>query len=203
MADGVQIQFDATTGHTVDDKWCISAKSQFGGTMAQNLGDLGRSAFAMFEGPPNDFIPAGSEVKFSILESGQIKTRLEVKYDATEITRNYSNLEELIVGVDPNLSKWQFYQNNDHFFRRGIMSQTDNGGKSQIKILGNSANDQSITSPSLTDGSKISLIIPSLGRQGGLELAGRSFIRSASISVNYPDEYEYNAEAMNPSDDYF
>ena len=41
-----------------------------------------------FEDPHHDL-----KRSLGICESGQIKTRLEVKYDATEITRNYSNLE--------------------------------------------------------------------------------------------------------------
>ena len=206
LGDGVSITFGATTGHTVGDKWCVSAKSLNASTTDQNLADLGRSAFAIFEGPPNDFIPAGSIVKFTLKETGKVRTTTEVTYDETEITQNYANLEEMITNVDPGFQKWGFHGSQnpiENVFRRGFVNPTDNGGKSQLKVLGNAENSQSITIPSLTDGSKINLIVPSMGRQGGAELDARSFIRSASISVNYPDEYEYNAEVMNPSDDYF
>ena len=206
LADGVSITFGATTGHTLNDKWCVSAKSLNASTTDQNLSDLGRSAFAIFEGPPNDFIPAGSVVKFTLKETGRVRTTTEVTYDETEITQDYANLEEMITNVDPGFQKWGFHGSQnpiENVFRRGFVNPTDNGGKSQLKVLGNDENSQSITIPSLTDGSKINLIVPSKGRQGSAELDARSFIRSASISVNYPDEYGYNAEVMNPSDDYF
>ena len=199
LTNGVTIKFAATTGHTVGDRWMVSAKSSNGTSADRDLSDEGRTAYGFFEGVPNDVIPVGSEVKFTIKETGQKERDVDVTVEASEITQTYANLEELVREKNVGFGN---YGSHEIFFRRGLLNPTANGGKSQIKILGNASDSVTVTAPSLSDGTTVHMIVLSEGRQNSAEINKRSFIE-CTITINYPDEHGYNAEAMNPSDDYF
>lgn len=202
LSNGVAIQFAATTGHTVNDRWVVTAKSQYGDGNTQ-LNDQGNSyprfAYSFFEGLPNETIPAGSEVKFEFEESREYNQTHTATITADEVTKNYANLEEFLYegGFIQRLGVWHTRLS----FRRGELSSFANGGYSQIKVLGNEDSNGTTHHPSTNDGFSTHIIIKSVGDQQGT-FDGRAELKT-TITINFPDSYGYNAEAMNPSDDYF
>ena len=199
LSNGVAIEFAATTGHTVDDRWVVSAKCQDGGTVQLKNGNVHpRIAYSFLEGLPNEVIPAGSEIKFEFEESGEYSQKLTTTIKPEEVTRNYDTIEELIIegNFAAKLGTWI----SRFRFRRGSLSDSDNGGKSQLKVLGN--DDTGTTHhPSINDGFSTHIVVRSVGVKNNFA-DGNAFLRT-TITVNFPDEYGYNAEAMNPSDDSF
>jgi hypothetical protein len=193
-AGSVQIQFASTTGHTIGDRWTINAKDQNSGPVSQ---DDDHRALPSFHGQPNDVILVGTEITFDVKEWAESNQEFTYKHVAT---RTYDNLEELYWEDQVyNGTEWGITHSRIAF-RRGTIVKPNSSSK--LNILGDDGTaSPAVVTPSLTDGTNVHMIVQSLGYENNF-LDGDPKIR-LKIRYELPDAYEYDAETMNPSDDYF
>ena len=205
LSYGVTVTFAATTGHTNNDRWVVSAKD----ATNPNMDDEPDRTYALYPPPPNGSILEGSNIKIYYREhrnpalSPSITHTWEYNSENENLTidKTYISLEELfwetsfgLKLVQLNAGRWEKFS-----FRRGTMNN-NNGGRNQLHILNSEANSGTATDVSLSDGTTIHMIIESREREIG---GGRDVTNKYSITVDFSDEFDYKAESMNPSNDYF
>ena len=204
LSDGVQIKFENTTGHEVDDRWVVNAK---GNQQVQNTNGHG---LAIYKDLPGSIIQ-GSKVivKYNeyknetLINSGYNFNWQKEVFPTGPI--NYANLEELCWETNFGLQIFQAHGNfNKVSFRRGTMGTTG-GGATKIFVLdsqdGIGGEDGQTVSQS--DGTGIAMIIKTRESQNG-DNAGRNIkINQSHWKVEFADEFPYKTEQMSPSDDYF
>ena len=193
-AGSVQIQFASTTGHTIGDRWTINAKDQNSGPVSQ---DDDHRALPCFHGQPNDVILVGTEVTFDVNEYAEENQEFTYKHTAT---RTYDNLEELYWEDQVyNGTEWGITHNRIAF-RRGTIVKPNSSSK--LNILGDDGTaSPAVVTPSLTDGTNVHMIVQSLGYENNF--LDKDPKIKLKIRYELPDAYPYDAETMNPSDDYF
>jgi hypothetical protein len=201
LDNGVQITFDSTTGHTVNDRWVVNAKIADNSAMDNET----RRAYGIFSSPPNGSILVGSEVRLFFKEyknktgfNSYTERRWEI--DFNEVDQTYSNIEELFwetdLGVD-TIAQAQGGATN-FAFRRGTIDNS-NGGMACLNILDSATGAG--TTVSNSDGTQIHMIYEGVFSQNGDW--GRTVRSTNNITVDLADEFAYAAESMNPSNDYF
>ena len=193
-AGGIQIQFGSITGHTIGDRWAINAKTQNNGPVSQ---DDDHRALPSFHGQPNDVILVGTEVTFDVKEYAEENQEFTYKHTAS---RTYDNLEELYWEDEVyNGTEWDITHNRVAF-RRGTIVKPNSSSK--LNILGDDGTaSPAVVTPSLTDGTNVHMIVQSLGYENNF--LDKDPKIKLKIRYELPDAYAYDAETMNPSDDYF
>ena len=201
LAYGVKIQFAATTGHTVGEKWSVHGK-----TVGDGLGNVNSSTYSMITSPPNGGISAGSEVKLHQKEHqnktfGDENREWTVTMAPSEITKNFATIEEFYWESSFGSKICAVHPDHKIFFRRSTIDLSGDNGKNRMYILDSEANSNTATDVSQSDGTLVHMIIKSDLTQNW---DGEAKVdTNHDFRVDLPDEYFYSAESMNPSDDYF
>jgi hypothetical protein len=202
LSGGVVITFENTTGHTLNDRWVVSAKT----ATNSNMDQLADKTMALYKPPPGGTILQGSRIKIYYIERrnpvgpNNFTHEWEVEYPGNLITETFVSLEELFWETTFGTQCASAFQNRKYAFsfRRGKMDNT-NGGNQRIKIL-----DSDGTAPganvSLSDGSDIFMIVESRETEVG---GGRDVRTTYSLLIDFAEEFAYKSESMNPSNDYF
>ncbi len=201
LADGVNITFASTSGHTVGDKWAVNAKHPNTG-----IDDVFSKTYSHYQSPPNGVIFANSEVKVHHKEyqnhffTPDDHHEWTVTMNPNEVTKNYATIEEMYWESDFGEKICAVHGDNHIFFRRSTIDPTSDNGRNQMFIL-NEESEPNQQSVSQSDGTLVNMTIRSQLTQNND--AEAKVETHHDIRVDQPDEYSYSAESMNPSDDYF
>ena len=204
LSDGLTVQFNSTTGHTLNDKWAINCK-----TSGAGLGNVNSKTYSHYLSPPNGVIQAGSKVKVhhkeyqdkTWLAGGDEHHEWTVTMEQSEVTKNYATIEELFWESDFGEKICAVHNDGHIFFRRSTIDATGDNGKNKMYILDSEFNSNTPTQVSQSDGTLVNMIVKSDLTQNND--AEAKVDTNNDILVDLPDEYSYAAESMNPSTDYF
>ena len=145
LSNGVQITFTSTTGHTLNDRWVVSAKYYRDDNFGLNEGS---KAYAIFKSLDSDTIEGGASISITYDEYNEFTQFVEYSFISS---KRYNNLEEwfheenIIDKISDDISESRIW------FRRGVVgivnsgnyfSQDANGNMCMIiKSLGTQNND--------------------------------------------------------------
>jgi len=202
LSDGVTVNFGATTGHDLDDRWVVNYK------IADNTGmnEEHRRAYGIWPGGANGSILIGSDIRIYFTEykggtifASETRRTWTFDYPGTSVDKTYDSIEELFweTSFGTSIINQSSAGPYNFSFRRGTVTDNGNGGMTQLNVLDyeTSPTSQSVSN---TDGTTIHMIY-----EGRLKKSGRNIDSSNNINIDYRDEFDYKAESMNPSNDYF
>lgn len=204
LSDGVTVNFAATTGHTLDDRWVVNYKVADNSAMNEEH----RRAYGIYPGGPNGTILVNSDIRVYFTEykgktmvASEDRRTWDLDYPGSGVDKTYANIEELFWETSFGTQVVSAAQGGmaNFAFRRGTIDPIGNGAQTQLNILDHENNPGS-QSVSITDGTTIHMIYEGVLRKRG---GGRNVDSTNNINVDYTDEFSYAAESMNPSNDYF
>jgi hypothetical protein len=204
LSDGVTVNFAATTGHTLNDRWVVNYKVADNSAMNEEH----RRAYGIYPGGPNGTILVGSDIRVYFTEykggtwvASEDRRTWDLDYPGSGVDKTYANIEELFWETSFGTQVVSAAQGgmSNFAFRRGTLDPIGNGAQTQLNILDHETNPGS-QSVSITDGTTIHMIYEGVLKKTG---GGRNIDSTNNINVDYIDEFSYAAESMNPSNDYF
>jgi hypothetical protein len=137
LSNGISITFGSTNGHTINDKWFVSAKS------ATRINDWNRGAYSLprpaeahaivliqSKDTEDESIKAGASILISYDDTGSDDTIIKQGFISFSLTssKNYPNIEEWFYGDNVMSQLDGLVWNNDInnvLFRRGTLTKTD------------------------------------------------------------------------------
>ena len=166
LDDGVEITFGAITGHTLDDYWIVSAKSNqdndFGGGMNSKAYAIFKGISVLDGGTEDDTIEGGARITITYDEWGEVNEYVQKSYISS---RRYANLEEWFYG--DNILADLGIADSRIWFRRGEV-------ESNVTLwLGTSSSKHITIDPTF----EMSMIIRSSGTQNN-DIDGRVKVKS-------------------------
>lgn len=205
LANGLEITFGTTTGHTLNDRTVVSVKKADGA----NLDEEHDKVYGLFPSPPNSTILQGSEVGLYFKEykkdtqwfgSNYVERVWEYTMPGSDVVQTYGSIEELFWETNLGTTISNLSGGARQFsFRRGTIEPAGNGGKPKLHIL-NHQTDPNNQVLSDSDGSVSTMIYEGTYKE---KTIGRDPEAEYNIKIDFADNFSYAAESMNPSNDYF
>tara|TARA_R110002049_G_scaffold76993_10_gene197333 strand:- start:5181 stop:10421 length:5241 start_codon:yes stop_codon:yes gene_type:complete len=205
LSNGLEITFGTTTGHTIDDRTVVSVKKADGA----NLDEEHDKVYGLFPSPPNSTILQGSEVGLYFKEFKKDTQWIGSNYEervweytmpGADVVQTYGSIEELFWETNLGTTISNLSGGPRQFsFRRGTIEPAGNGGKPKLHIL-NHQTDPNNQVLSDSDGSVSTMIYEGTYKE---KTIGRDPRADYNIKIDFADNFNYAAESMNPSNDYF
>ena len=138
LSNGLSVTFGATTGHDIDDRWVVSAKSltraaSWNENSSAPPGSFGRRAIVMYMGKPistGEGIRGGAQITIRYDDDGSdagADGQLPAFEDNFTSTQDYANIEEWFYG-DNIISQLTYPNTLDRvMFRRGTFTKVVDG----------------------------------------------------------------------------